>query len=302
MGAAAAVCSLGFEELCWYAGVPIPGGDLVLGGRPARVAGVPVVTFLDGSACAPEANDRVERRRPPHFIVAHTTQGEPRDPPVEPVATSTRVCDLANYQTTTSREVSWDITNARTGVVVQQNDPSGHYTKQAGNVNGHSLGVENEQGPGGVLSEVQIRCWVRLCDALTLAYGIQRQVPARRLADGRVVPDLRLIHRFSEAGGSGADWYGVCAHANITAQRGEGDPGPQIMQALIDAGYEPVDAYGGGDRLVWAGRQRVLGVPETGVPGPETVEALRRRGTPSGILVRRLGDPWGFFTPSGPSR
>ena len=36
---------------------------------------------------------------------------------------------------------------------------------------------------------------------------------------------------------------------------------------------------------------RVLGVPETGVPGPETVAAIRRRGIPSGLLVVRVGDP-----------
>ncbi len=282
----------GLEDYFWEMGAPIPGGDIVLGGARVRVAGVPTVTFAEGAACAPVTPGRVPRRRLPQFIVAHTTQGEPRDPPVEEAASTTRVCELARYQTTTSREVGWDFTNARVAVVVQQNDPSFHYTEQAGNVNGWSLGVENEQGPGGVLSKPQLRSWVRLCDAVTLYYGMQRQVPARRLADGRVVPDLRLLPRFSAAQGSGASWYGICAHANITEQRGPGDPGPAVMQALLDAGYEPMDVYGGGDLLVWAARQRVLGVPETGVPGPETVAALKRKGVPSGILVRRLGDPW----------
>lgn len=282
----------GLAHYFWSMGAKVPGGDLILGGEPARVAGVPVVTFADGSPCAPEANDRVPRRVPPQFIVAHTTQGDEHDPPVEESAASTRVCDLAHYQTTTPREVSWDITNSRVGVAVQQNDPSFYYTKQAGRVNGRSMGVENEQGPGGVLSRVQLRAWVALCDAITLYYGIQRQVPARRLADGRVVPDLGLLARFSEAQNFGQFWYGVCAHANITTERGPGDPGPPVMQALLDAGYEPMDVRGGGDLVVWAARQRVLGVAPTGVPGPETVAALKRRGVPSGILVRRLGDPW----------
>lgn len=287
--------SLGFEEACWYARVPIPGGDLVLDGRPARVAGVGVVTHLDGVACAPEATGRVARRRPPQFIVAHTTQGEPHVPPVEAESTTTRVCQLAQHQTTSSRGVGWDITNSRVGVAVQQNDPSLYYTNQAGHVNGYSLGIENEQGPGGVLSLKQVAGFVRLCDTITLRYGMQRQVPARRLRDGRLVPDLRLLRRFTEAGGSGANWWGVCAHANITEQRGEGDPGPQIMQALLDAGYEGWDVGAGEDLAVWAARQRVLGVPATGVPGPETVAALRSRGVCSGILVRRLGDPWPIF-------
>ncbi len=284
--------SPGFEEACWYAGVPIPGGDLILGGRSARVAGVGVVTYRDDARCAPEAVGRVVRRRLPQFIVAHTTQGQPHVPPVEAEASTTRVCDLANYQTTTTREVGWDITNSRIGVAVQQNDPSIHYTEQAGRVNGRSLGIENEQGPGGVLSQRQIVAFVRLCDTITLRYGMQRQIPARRLADGRLVPDLRLLRRFTEAGGDGEDWWGVCAHANITSARGEGDPGPQLMQALLDAGYEGWDVSAGQDIDVWAARQRAIGAPVTGVPGPETCAALRRWGIPSGILVRRLGDPW----------
>lgn len=263
-------------------------GALVLGGRRLPVPGDVVLTWLD-SDCAPRVTDRTPRRAPPRNITLHTNHGAPREPPlVAAAALDTNVCSLASYQTRTDRDVSWDFTVSRKGPVVQQNDPLVDYTWQAGPVNGYSLGVETEQGEGGAVHKAALDALVRLVDALTRELGIQRQIPAVRVG-GRLVPDRRVLARFGEGQG-GATWWGVLGHRNVTEQRGPGDPGDVIMQALLDAGYEGFDLATWEDHRVWQRRQQLLGVPATGAPGPETVAALKRRGYPRGMLVWRPGD------------
>lgn len=263
-------------------------GGMVLGGRRVPVPGDAVLTWLD-SRCAPHVTDSNPRRVPPRNITLHTNHGAPHDPPLAAApAADTAVCTLASYQTHTDRDVSWDFSVSRKGPVVQQNDPLVAYTWQAGPVNGYSLGIETEQGAGGAVHVDSIRALVRLVDALTRSLGIQRQIPALR-AGGRLAPDRRVLARFGEGQG-GATWWGVLGHRNVTEQRGPGDPGDAIMQAFLDAGYEGFDLATWEDYRVWQARQRLLGVPATGQPGPETVAALKRRGYPHGMLVWRPGD------------
>lgn len=268
-------------------------GKLVLGGRRVPIPGGVVETFADGSRCAPPVTDYGIRHEHVQGIVVHTEHGEPRDPPLltTPAQTS-HACELDRYQTTTDREVSWDIFNSAFGVIYQQNDPVRQYTWQAGGVNPRTLGIENEQGPGGGIRPVQLESFVRLIDTLTrsLPVPIQRQIPAVRDARGRLVPDRRVIARFTGAGGSGANFWGIYGHRNITDQRGPGDPGDLFFQALLNAGYEGFDLAAGEDLRVWRERQRVLGVPQTGIPDAPTVAALKRRGFPRGLFVHRPGD------------
>lgn len=263
-------------------------GAMILGGRSVPVPGAVVINWTN-SACAPETTDRTPRRVPPRNITLHTNTGEPRDPPTtEAEAASTRECQLARYQTTTDRDVSWDFLVSTLGFAAQQNDPLRYYTWQAGNVNGYSLGIETEQGPGGVLHKPSIDALVHLVDALTRELGIQRQVPAV-MVGGRRVPDRRVLARFGP-GQDGASWWGVMGHRNITSNRGPGDPGDAIIQALLDAGYEGFDLASGEDLAAWRLRQLALGVPSTGKPGPDTVAALARLGFKHGMYVRRPGD------------
>lgn len=262
-------------------------GGMIVDGFRVPVPGDVVVTWLD-SWCASEVTDKTRRNAPPRNITLHTTSGTPHDPPLSSGATTTNVCALANYQTSTARDVSWDFTVSRLGAVVQQNDPAKSYTWQAGTVNGYSIGIETEQGPGGAVYVESIQALVRLVDALTRAFGIQRQIPAVRVG-GRLVPDRRVLARFG-AGANGATWWGALGHRNVTGERGPGDPGDVIMQALLDAGYEGFDLATWEDVRVWQLRQQQLGVAPTGEPGPATVAALARAGFPHGIYVWRPGD------------
>lgn len=271
-------------------GARAPGrGAIILGGQRFEVPGDVVLNFVDAPRCAPPVTDFTTRSKPPQSITLHTNHGQPHDPALLPgFAADTAVCTLSQYQTETEREVSWDFSNGRTGIVTQQNDPLRRYTWQAGNVNGYSIGIENEQGPGGALYKGQMAALVRLCDELTRRLGIQRQVPAVWI-NGRRVPDRRVLARFGP-GEDGRTWWGIFGHRNVTTQRGPGDPGDVVIQAFLDAGYEGFDVAAWEDFRVWGARQRQLGVPVTGMPGPETVAALKARGFPHGIYVWRPGD------------
>lgn len=278
-------------------GAPIPSiGSMILGDRRVGIGGFPCLNFLDNPDCAPEATDRTPRTHAPQNITIHTTTGQPHDPVVQPGrAQQSNACQLAHYQVTADREVGWDFTVSTFAVILQQNDPTRWYAWQAGNVNGYSLGIENEQGPGGVLYAPEVRGFVALCDTLTRELGIQRMVPVI-WRNGIAIPDRRVLARLTPEGGSSSSWRGLFGHRNVTAQRGPGDPGDALIQALLDAGYEGFDMAAGQDLDVWAERQIVLGVPTTGIPGPETVAGLRRRASWAfprfrrGLWVWRPGD------------
>jgi len=152
-------------------------------------------------------------------------------------------------------------------------------------VNQNSIGIElYEELVDGVyaLYEGQLQSAVWLTDVLTFHFGIQRQFHG--FYRGRPVQRLDR---------GGRDCVGVFGHREVSDRRGAGDPGEQIFDALVDAGYEPLDFDYGQDLVVWGERQRSLGVPVTGVPDVATVRALRLGGRPGGQWVRRPTDPDG---------
>jgi len=77
---------------------------------------------------------------------------------------------------------------------------------------------------------------------------------------------------------------GIVGHRDLTASRGEGDPGDAIMEALAKAGCERLDFANHEDIAVWKERQSQLGMSDPdGIPGPMTVAALRQSGHRDGI-------------------
>lgn len=273
------------------AGPRVVGREIILGGRAVPVP-FPVVTWLSGDACAPEqVTDRTPRHVPPQYVAAHTVTGEPHDPPlVAGPPPPSRACSYTVGQTTSSRDASFDFLVGVDGIVYQQLDPLRFYSWNISEANGRAIGIELEQGPGGALYPGQLATFVALNDTLTRENEMQRQVPAR-LVNGVRVPIRGTVARIAPPE-NGATWWGVVGHRNQDAQhRGPGDPGDVVIQALLDAGYEGFDLDAGEDRVVWAARQRALGVPATGIPGRETVAALKRAGRPAGLWVERPGDP-----------
>jgi hypothetical protein len=194
---------------------------------------------------------------------------------------------LCRYQTTTARDVSWDFTVGRDGVVYAQNDPVTDYSWHATAWNPISLGIELVQDPDGAFYAEQIGACVALVDTLTRALKIQRQVSWR----GKE-PHLSMIYRADEHGASkGADMVGVFAHSHNTVSRGRGDPGPAPFKALAAAGYEIFDFATGSDLSAWRSRQSQLGLKADGIALDATCEALAAKAhSQHGLWVSRPGD------------
>lgn len=145
--------------------------------------------------------------------------------------------------------------------------------------NRNSIGIELYQGGEGELYEGQLDACVRLVDYLTRRFGIERQIPHRYVGPlDRFLPGDDTV-------------VGVIGHRDAARNRGVGDPGNAIFNALGLAGYEDVDFDQRGDIDLWRRRQRDLGLEHPdGVPGPVTVAALAQTGKPHGMWVARPGD------------
>jgi hypothetical protein len=213
----------------------VSAGGIVLAGRQVLVPGVECVSWLDDATRYPRAPKVYRHRKtPPQFIVAHAVVGNlgPLMPGAGPSGRGER---YAKYQATTTRAVSWDGTVECGGRVVWHNDSADNATWQAGHANARSLGIELEQEPDGTQYAAQMPAFVALVEALCAHFGIPRHVSARNGA-----PCLAYVPQLSTAAGV-ANLRGVVFHCNLTRNRGPGDPGPHAGEALLAAGFAPVD-------------------------------------------------------------
>ena len=83
---------------------------------------------------------------------------------------------------------------------------------------------------------------------------------------------------------------GVYGHRNQTRNRGPGDPGDIIFDALLKAGYKGMNFDSRDDIKFWKDVQTMLGTSADGVPGPGTAQALKAKGYAHGLWVNRPGD------------
>ena len=262
---------------------------IVLCGNRIELPGVRSVSYLDDPGLCPQVTDSSERTRRVRAVVLHTHSGTATGA-VKPgrLGDDDKLAVLARYQTRTDRQVSWDFTVGRDARVFAQNDPEKRCTWHATSWNSISIGIELIQDADGALYAEQLEAAVRLIDALTRTFRIQRQIAWR---SGQ--PHLALIERASEKGTmQGRDMVGVFAHVHNTRSRGKGDPGPAPFKALAAAGYDLFDFATGSDLLAWKARQQQLGVAADGIPLDGTCNALAKQTGRSshGLWVTRPGD------------
>lgn len=262
--------------------------SIILNEQKIEIPGVKTISWKDPEAASlkiKEATDKSPRKTWLRGIVCHTVHGKlgkliPGDGPK-----TDKAIKYAKYQTSTDRDVSWDFTQDLNGDWVVQNDPLKFYTWQASAVNGYTCGFELVQLDNGDLYEGQIAKAVEFVDFLTAKLGIQRQIPWDMVNDK---PLRSTVSRISGPN-AGKDVVAVYCHYHQTNNRGFGDPGPWLQEALKKAGYETY-AFDGDDKEVWKTRQRALGITESecdGVPGPATVRALAASGKKHGMYVSR---------------
>lgn len=263
--------------------------SIVLGGRKVETPGLETVSWLDDPK-VPRTTDTNPRTKWVRAIVMHTVHGKVGAVRPGKAPPSTRAESYAKYQANTSRDVSWDYTIDTDGTIICSNDPLVWYTWHATSVNPWTIGIEMVQESNGDVWEAQIKATVEFLDFITrvladMGHPIQRQVPMSSLGK----PVRGVIPRIANAE-SAKSVVGVYGHRNQTTNRGPGDPGDHIFEALLQAGYKGMNLDTQDDITFWKGVQHMLHLPEDGVPGPGTSNALKAQGYPHGLWVNRPGD------------
>lgn len=267
--------------------------SIILNGQKFEIPGVKTTSWLDPEASElklKEVTHKSKRTAWIRGIVCHTIHGVlgnllPGTGPSSDIAIKN-----AWYQTSTKRTVSWDFISDLDASWLIQNDPVGQFTWHAGYVNPHTVGFELAQYKNGDLFEQQIANTVLLIDFLTAKLGIQRQIPWNKKKD---TTRFGQIARISDPAQAGRDVVGIYSHNNQTSNRGKGDPGPWIFNALKAAGYMLFDLDNLEDKVFWAAKQKDLGFETKdcdGIPGRKTVAALKVAGYKHGMLVSRPMD------------
>lgn len=264
--------------------------SIVLNGEKVATPGLETISWLDDPK-VPKATDVNPRTVWLRAIVLHTVHGKTGKLLPGLSKPSTRAESYAKYQANTSRDVSWDYTIDTDGTIVVSNDPIKFYTWQATSVNPFTLGIELVQEDNGDLYEGQIEVTVRFLDLLTReladrGHPIQRQVPMS--VNG--TPVKGVISRIANSE-TAKQVVGVYGHRNQTSNRGAGDPGDFIFDALLKAGYKGFNLDTKDDVTFWKDIQTRLGVtPADGIPGRDTQKALLAAGYKHGLMVTRPGD------------
>ena len=265
--------------------------SIVLNGQKLDTPGLETVSWLDDPQ-VPKATDFNARTLWIRAIVMHTVHGKmgPLKPGIKP---STRAEAYAKYQAHTSRDVSWDYTLDTDGTIIVSNDPIKNFTWHATAVNPFTLGIEMVQDDDGSLYEGQIAVAVKFLDTLTrlladFNHPIQRQVPDT--SANTLSPSVRgTIARLVDAK-KAESVVGIYGHRNQNSQKGPGDPNDYIFNALLKAGYKGFRLDQNEDLNFWKPIQTKYHLTSDGVPGRDTMNALKSDGYPHGLLVQRPGD------------
>jgi hypothetical protein len=270
------------------------GTGLILEGKAVSMPGFDIENFLDNPALALAPGDvrwrNARERHAIQLIVMHTTGGIPGGSDLRP---QTLLPGFGPSSKAGERIVgSWTADTARPGGAHIIIDFDGRiyccadlvtqaaYHAQA--ANGTSVGIEVVQGHGKAelyASQIAHAAKLALSLCALMPTAIQRQVPMAY--NGH--PIARFVAS-QQTGTPLSDVVGIVGHRDLTAARGEGDPGDAIMDALETAGAERIDFAHYDDIAKWKQRQSLVGieVPD-GIPGPHTVAALKQAGRADGI-------------------
>lgn len=171
------------------------------------------------------------RRKPVAHIVLHTTGGYPdsKHPTPQRIrseAAEARHCQARNvyaYWTRTDRIGAAHLLVDADGAIYQIADLSTRAMYHAVGFNQVSIGIEVVQQGDSSLFAAQLVSVVELCEWLALRFALPHSVAMPYVGVRDVV-----------------DGVGVLGHRDLSSNRGSGDPGDFVMEALVDAGWVAV--------------------------------------------------------------
>ena len=247
---------------------------LLIAGRSVLVAGLDIVNSNDVAWCNLRPGDyRMRKTRWVRSIVVHSTGGDWPMPVVEepgPGGECERYADI--WQTDPAHSAAHLVVDSR-GRIACLADLQYVCAYHATSVNDVSIGIEMAQMRDGSIHRATIDATVRLCRAICADIWIPFQVNASKYTG----------HPISRLAAGGADAVGIYGHRDQSEQRGRGDPGDAIYEALIAAGAEPLDFARGEDLDRGKARQRWLssrGTPLAldGLVGEHSLRAAEAQG------------------------
>lgn len=258
-------------------------GSDVAAKQPSPIGCHYVTNYIDCPSIGLTWEDkRLRKTRWVRNIIWHTTKGIA--PKVKPdFGKSTNLDDrIARLWATDKRYAGAHLSVDHDGAIGCHADLVSEATYHAGSINDTSVGIELYQGSDGGLYEGQLRVAVELTEWLCCCFGIQRQ--------------MQLISTdgvFDRAVQGGKDLVGVFGHRHVTTNRGPGDPGDSIFEALHKVGFTQFDFVILDDLVFWRRVQTNLKIKPDGIPGPVTVDALEAAGYRDGLYAfpEMLGRP-----------
>ena len=259
---------------------------MIINGRKVEV-NLDITTWEDDSRLSLSPNDgRKRKTRWPRMIINHTTKGWPttkngknQQHIIEDIPPNKgKEFDVARYWKNSPKQSAAHFVIDVDGSVGQLADIFSTVTYHATVSNEFSVGIEMyQESDGGIWRPTLEACAqlnLEICKALGIQFQIHKpyeQKPINRLKSG------------------GKECVGIFGHRLNTNNRGPGDPGDFIDDFLIDLGAEVFDFDRNEDIETWKERQDVLGLVSDGIPGPQTVQALKEAGYRHGIYALGKG-------------
>jgi hypothetical protein len=254
---------------------------LIIAGRKVLVPGLTIINSTDAAWCQLRPGDyRMRQTRWVRGVVAHSTGGNWPMPIVDapgPGGECERYADI--WATDPAHSAAHLVVDSR-GTVACLADLQYVCAYHATSVNDVAIGIELAQMRDNTMHRATIDAGARLIRGICDAMGIPFQVCSTPYANR---PIDRLVR-------GGADCVGIYGHRDQSDQRGRGDPGDAIYEALLALGAEPLDYAAGQDlergraRQLWlnaeASRRGETWSPLVvdGLVGPASLERARRMG------------------------
>lgn len=219
------------------------GSGLVIGGRRVLVEGVQIVNYLDDASLALTRRNCTRRRSGASldFVVLHTTKGYPDHEQPAPQRIRDEVAP-PEHCTARRTVAAWQRPDGRVGGAGLIVDADGTVlclcdlletaAYHCVGLNQRSVGIEVTQQGDSSLHQRQLDVVVAVCSVLAVEFELPKTVAMpwtgcrARYTDGSYV--------------GGLEGVGFIGHRDASNNRGFGDPGDFIMQALVDAGWVPL--------------------------------------------------------------
>lgn len=252
--------------------VAVPGHTVI----PPATAGGPAWAHLDPGDY---------RQRPVLWcrqVLLHSTGGNwpmPIVPGAGPGGEGARIADI--WQTDPVHSAAQIVVDSA-GTICCLTDLLYAMAYHAEGSNPWSVGIEMYQFPDGHVMQATIdaaaACALAICEALAIPFQHHGGH-----YDGEPLPRMETGTAERRHNSGGADCVGIFGHRQNTSQRGRGDPGDAIFDALAALGSEPLDFRTGQDLTVARRRQmKLLSLGERltvdGLVGPASMAAAKRQG------------------------